>query len=137
MATKPAGAKPGGAKKPGGGAAKGGKTPAKVPVPAPAPVAAPGPAGSALKMKALVEQVAGQTGGKKKDVRETLEAAFRAMGTALSQGHDLHLPPLGKARVGKVKELPEGRLLVVRLRQIGAENLREKDVTEGVADPGE
>lgn len=131
MVTKVAGAKPGGAKKPGSGAGKGGKPPAG------APVVAPVPAGGPLKMKALVEQVAGLTGGKKKDVRETLEAAFSAMGTALSQGQDLHLPPLGRARVGRMKDVPKGQLLVLRLRRDTADELREKDVTEGVADPGE
>lgn len=131
MATKVAGAKPGGAKKPGSGAGKGGKSSAK------APVVAPAPAGSPLKMKALVDQVAELTGGKKKDVRETLEAAFGAMGAALSQGQDLHLPPLGRARVGRVKDVAKGRMLVLRLRRDTADELREKDVTEGVADPGE
>lgn len=125
MATKVAGAKPAAAKKGGSGGAK---------AAAPAPAA---PAGNVLKMKTLVEQVAEATGGKKKDVRETLEAAFAAMGAALSQGHDLHLPPLGKAKVGKVKDLADGRMLVVRLRQGRAEKSGEKDVTEGVADPGE
>lgn len=131
MATKMSGANAGGAKKPGGGAGKGGKPAAG------AQASAAAPAGSALKMKALVDHVAMVTGGKKKDVRETLEAAFSAMGTALSQGQELHLPPLGRARVGRVKDVPKGRLLVLRLRRDAAGELREKDVTEGVADPGE
>ncbi|OHC44205.1 MAG: hypothetical protein A2092_18565 [Rhodobacteraceae bacterium GWE1_64_9] len=93
----------------------------------------------ALKLKDLVEQVAAGSGIKKKDVKTVIEAALAAMGAALSAGRDLHLPPLGKARVGRQKgQAGSGdELLVVKLKRGGpvtpAENSGKKDMSEGVA----
>ena len=93
----------------------------------------------ALKLKDLVEQVAAGSGIKKKDVKTVIEAALAAMGAALSAGRDLHLPPLGKARVGRQKGQAGcgDELLVVKLKRGGpvtpAENSGKKDMSEGVA----
>ena len=122
MAVKPADAKPA-ARKPGQGK--------------PAGVVISTDAG-ALKLKDLVEQVAADSGIKKKDVKTVIEAALAAMGAALSAGRDLHLPPLGKARVGRQKgQAGSGdELLVVKLKRGGpvtpGENSGKKDMSEGV-----
>lgn len=132
MATKPADAKPG---KKDAGARPRGKD-------RPAPDTGAEPA--ALRLKDLVEQIAaGADGVKKKDVKAVVEATLAALGTALSAGRDLHLPPLGKARVGRQKgQAGSGdELLVIRLKRGGASkaavtkdaNSGEKDVPEGVA----
>lgn len=54
-----------------------------------------------LRLKDLVDSVAAATGGKKPEVKKTIEATLAAMGTALATGHSLVVPPLGKMRVAK------------------------------------
>lgn len=110
------------------------------PDPEPAPVAAPVAAKVArpaevLKLKTLIAQVVEASGGRKKGTREIVEATLAALGTALSQGKHLNLPPLGKAKVGRQKGVAgdDGELIVLKLRRGGAARKRKKDVTEGVA----
>lgn len=88
------------------------------------------PAAQVLKIKELVERVAQVSGAKKKDLKEIVEAVLGELGSALSTGKELNLPPLGKARVNRQK----GDLMVVRLKRGGAEKSGKKDVTEGVAE---
>ena len=76
--------------------------------------AAPG-AGGALgqvKLKDLIESVAGATGGKKPEVKAVVEATLAALGEALATGKALVVPPLGKLRVVKNK----GPALTLKLR---------------------
>lgn len=67
---------------------------------------------SVLKLKDLIDSVASATGGKKQDVKATVEAALAAIGEALATGKSLALPPLGKLRVVKNK----GPALTLKLR---------------------
>ena len=71
----------------------------------------PNPA--ALKLKDLVDAVAGTTGGRKPDVKAAVEATLAAMSEALAAGKALTLPPLGKLRVVKTK----GPALTLKLRR--------------------
>lgn len=80
------------------------------------------PAGQVLKVKELVEQVAKASGAKKKDLKEIIEAVLAELGQALSEGKELNLPPLGKAKVNRQK----GDLLVVKLKRSGAEKSGKK-----------
>lgn len=59
--------------------------------------------GVALRTKDLVDIVAELTGGKKAELRRTVEATLEAIGKALATGSDLNVPPLGKLRVAKNK----------------------------------
>ncbi|HRK43580.1 MAG TPA: HU family DNA-binding protein [Gemmobacter sp.] len=88
------------------------------------------PAGQALKLKDLVERVAKTSGAKKNGLKEIVEAVLAEMGQALSDGKELNLPPLGKAKVNRQK----GDLLVVKLKRGSGEKTVKKDVTEGVAE---
>lgn len=88
------------------------------------------PASQALKLKDLVERVAKASGAKKNGLKEIVEAVLAEMGQALSEGKELNLPPLGKAKVNRQK----GDLLVVKLKRSGGEKSGKKDVTEGVAE---
>ncbi|WP_135448741.1 HU family DNA-binding protein [Tabrizicola caldifontis] len=54
-----------------------------------------------LRLKDLVDRAAAATGGKKPQVKKTVEATLAAMASALASGHTLVLPPLGKLRVAK------------------------------------
>ena len=65
-------------------------------------VAPAGPVpGATIRMKELVELVTTATGGKKSDVRRTVEATLAALGSALAVKAALNVPPLGKLRVAK------------------------------------
>lgn len=69
-------------------------------------------AGGMVKLKDLIDSVATATGGKKPDVKKTVEATLAALGEALATGKALTVPPLGKLRVVKNK----GPALTLKLR---------------------
>lgn len=87
-----------------------------------------------LKLKELIEQVVKATGGKKKGVKEIVEATLASVGDALSKGHDLHLPPLGKAKVGRQKDKAFGELLVVKLHRGGGRGGAGKAENQALAE---
>jgi hypothetical protein len=64
------------------------------------------------KLKDLIDNVATATGGKKPEVKKTVEATLAALGKALATGKGLTVPPLGKLRVVKNK----GPALTLKLR---------------------
>lgn len=86
--------------------------PAAKPAPKEAEAAAPALAVGTVKLKDLVDGVAAATGGKKPEVRKTVEATLAALGEALATGKALTVPPLGKLRVVKNK----GAALTLKLR---------------------
>ena len=51
--------------------------------------------GAALRLKDLVDRVVTATGGKKKGVKEIVEATLLQMGAALQKGDTLNLPAFG------------------------------------------
>ena len=79
-----------------------------------------GKAASGLRLKDLVDRVVAATGGKKKDVKQVVEATLVAMGAALQTGESLNLPAFGKLRVAREKAHPKGRILMVRLQMLSA-----------------
>ncbi len=81
--------------------------------------AAVGPAVVTMRRKELIERVAELTGGKKKDLREIVEAVLEVLGEALTKGEELNLPPLGKAKVNRQRDLTSGQVLIVKLRRPG------------------
>lgn len=83
----------------------------------------------ALKLKALVDQVAAATGTKKPEAKKSVEATLAALAAALQAGSDLALPPLGKLRVAK----SAGGVLTLKLRQASA----SKGAAKPLADDGE
>ncbi|MGA0539060.1 HU family DNA-binding protein [Neotabrizicola sp. VNH66] len=89
-----------------------------------------------LKIRDLVQKVADATGGKKKGVKEIVEAALTELGEALSRGEELNLPGLGRTRVAKSAEKDGAALLTLKLKR-GPHKKREKDGKEALADDGE
>lgn len=73
-------------------------------------------AGAPIKKPELIERVMAETGMKKKDVRPVVEAMLTVLGRALSDGEELVAPPLGKVMVKRVKELPNARVMNVKIR---------------------
>lgn len=102
---------------------------------APAPVAAPEPAAAApmvaphvvssatptvmteMRKEQLLDEVAKRSGAKRKDVKPIVEAALEVMGEALGEGQELNLKPLGKVKIARTKQVANGRVINLRLRQ--------------------
>ena len=88
----------------------------------------------AFRLKDLVAEVAEATGGKKPDVKRTVEATLAALAGALGRGTDLAVPPLGRARVVKAAGKDGAAVLTLKLRLGGADTSGAK---LGLADDGE
>ena len=75
-------------------------------------------AGTGLRMKELVDRVVAATGGKKKGVKEIVEATLLQMGEALKKGESLNLPAFGRVRVAR-QGAEGGGAMTLKLRQGG------------------
>ncbi|MCU0803175.1 MAG: HU family DNA-binding protein [Rhodobacteraceae bacterium] len=118
-------------------------------VPAPKPVAAvtaPADAeaslpagkvrGATLKMKDLVAQVSDAAGGRKKGVKEIVEATLTALGAALGKGDAINLPGFGRAKVAHPEDKGTGKPMTIKLRSQPAAAAR-KAGKEGLAEAAE
>ena len=90
-----------------------------------------------LRLKELVERVTASTGGKKKGIKEVVEAALRELGQALELGHSLNLPGFGKARVAKPQGAESGAAITVKLRRGVAPGGKGKAAKEALAADGD
>lgn len=92
--------------------------------------------GASLKKKELIDRVMAVTGGKKKDVKEVIEATLAVLGAALQSGEGLNLPPFGKARIAKSKGEGTSAAMTVKLRGAGTKRAPQ-DRKQALADPDE
>ena len=88
-----------------------------------------------LKLRALVDRVVDATGGKKKGVKEVVEATLAALGDALAKGEELNLPGVGKVRVAKSAD-KEGRAMMT-LKVRGTGTPKPKQAKEPLAEAEE
>ena len=73
--------------------------------------------GTGLKMKDLVEQVAAKAaGGKKKGVKEIVEATLAALGDALGRGEAINLPGFGRAKVAHAEDKTAGKPMTIKMK---------------------
>jgi nucleoid DNA-binding protein len=100
--------------------------------------------GGTLRKKDLIDRVVQVSGAKKKDTREIVEAVLTVLGDALAAGEMLALPPFGRARVNKQRDLDSGEMLTVKLRRAGPAKAGSKGdgtaampVEESLAEPAE
>lgn len=96
--------------------------------------AAPVVTGPEMKKRDLIDRVVKRAGVKKKEAKPVVEAMLAILGEALTDGRDLNLKPLGRLKVTRVKDSGNGRVLICRLRQGGAEG---KGAKEALAEPKE
>ena len=68
-----------------------------------------------IKKPELLDEVVLRTGLKKRDVKPAVEAALSVLGDALRDGAEVNVPPLGKLRIVKSKDL-EGGAAVMTLK---------------------
>ena len=66
--------------------------------------------------KEMVDRMVAQSGMKKGDARRALEATMAAMSDALREGNNLSLAPLGKMKISRTKDTPNGKLVVLRIK---------------------
>lgn len=70
-----------------------------------------------MKKPELLDAVVARTNLKKRDVKPAVEAALAVIADALRDGSELNLPPLGKVRLVKTKELASGAsVMTLKLR---------------------
>ena len=90
--------------------------------------------GPELKKKELIELVVARAGIKKRYAKPTVEAVLAVLGEALDEGRELNLRPFGKMKVQRAKEVSNGKVMNVRLRQ---PKKQPEGAKEGVADAAE
>lgn len=73
--------------------------------------------GPVMRKKELIDRVVERSGIKKKDAKPVVEAMLGVLGEALAEKRELALQPLGKIKIKRERELPNGRMLVTRIRQ--------------------
>ena len=92
---------------------------------------------AALKLKDLHDRVAEKSGAKKKDIKPVVDAMLLVLGEALAAGESLILPPLGRLRVNRTKELVSGDVLILKLKRAGVGKAAPKARQERLADQEE
>ncbi|WP_165352787.1 HU family DNA-binding protein [Loktanella sp. IMCC34160] len=77
---------------------------------------APTEAGEPLGRKEFVAKVAAESGMKPKDARAAVDAVLAALASSLRAGEELNLPPLGKVKHVKAKDIGTARVATIRVR---------------------
>ncbi len=83
----------------------------------PASESTPAPDAANFKRNDLLKAVAARSALPKSDLRAVIELVLDEMGTALSSGRDLALPPLGRVKVQRRKDGEGAEVLSLRLRR--------------------
>lgn len=90
--------------------------------------------GPVMRKKELVDTVVAHSGMKKKDVKPVVESMLAVLGDALSDNRELILPPLGRMKVRREKKLPNGRMVVVKIRQNDKRSNADTEVASDTAE---
>ncbi len=68
---------------------------------------------------------------KKKDAKPVIEAMLAVLGEALTDHREINLPELGRIKVRKEKMLPNGRVMITKIRQpLGGAGKKLPDAAE-------
>lgn len=84
-----------------------------------------------LRKKDLIDAVVERSGIKKKYAKPAIEAALVVLGEALDEKRTLNLPPMGKMKVQRTKEIEDGMVLAARIRR---KNVHTSDTPQIPAD---
>lgn len=102
----------------------------------------PADAGPELKKQELIDKVLAKGDIKKKNAKPVVEAVLEVLGEVLAEGREINLPPLGKIKINRVRDLANARIIVAKIRQSkpGAgpdteadDEDSDEDMKEGVA----
>ncbi|MGR3635666.1 MAG: HU family DNA-binding protein [Shimia sp.] len=95
-------------------------------------VAAPEKADSEeLRKNELFTAVVERSGIRKKFAKPAIEAALAILGEALEEGRALQLPPLGRVKVQKSKDIDGGVVITTRIRRKESSETEETQETGG------
>ena len=98
---------------------------ASAPEAAASPVTAtPSDKGTALRNKELIDSAVARSGVRKKFARPAIEAAIKILSEAILSGRDLNLPPLGKVKLQRSKDVGGNRISMAKIRQSKGANKR-------------
>lgn len=73
--------------------------------------------GPVMRKRELIDAVVAKSGIKKKDAKPVIEALLEVLGSALQDGRELNLQPMGKVKVNREKKMAVGKVLIARIRQ--------------------
>ncbi len=75
------------------------------------------PQGEMIKKPEFLDRAVERTDVKKREAKPAIEAALAVLAEALVNGEELNLPPMGKLRVVKSKDVGDGaKVLTLKLR---------------------
>ncbi|OUD08247.1 hypothetical protein BVC71_14830 [Marivivens niveibacter] len=101
-------------------------------------VAAPETPDEVTRKKDFIDSVVERSGLKKKDVKPAVEAALAQLAEELTEGHELVVPPLGKIKINRVKDTPNGKVVITRIRLTTPTiTIDENSVDSPLAEPAE
>ena len=116
-------------------------TTVKAPAPRVVGGAADAPDGETVKKPEFIDRVIARAELKKKDAKPAIEAALAELADILANGGELNLPPMGKLKAVKIKDLGMGaQMLTLKLRTmkdgagLGAGNGAGENAKTGVAE---
>lgn len=82
-----------------------------------APPAVLVPKGEMIKKPEFIDRAVDRTDVKRRDAKPAIEAALAVLAEALVKCEELNLPPMGKLRVVKMKDVGDGaKVLTLKLR---------------------
>jgi len=84
--------------------------------------------GPVMRKKELIDLVVERSAIKKKDAKPVVEAMLAVLGEALADNRELNLLPMGKFKVVNEKDLGNGKMMRVKVRQVTPS---DKPVTAG------
>ena len=96
----------------------------------------PADAGPELKKQELIEKVLAKGDIKKKNAKPVVEAVLEVLGEVLAEGREINLPPLGKIKINRVRDMANARIIIAKIRQAqpGAGPDAESDDEDGDED---
>ena len=78
-----------------------------------------------VQKRDFIDRIVAATGARRTDARPIIEATLAQLGSVLSAGQTLAIPPLGRARINLEKDARGGDVITLRLRRRPAPNETE------------
>lgn len=88
-----------------------------------------------MRKKELIDTVVARSGIKKRDAKPVIEAMLTVLGSAISEGRDLNLHPMGKLKVNRTKTGKGSKIMICKLRQ-NLEAIGRSETGSDVSEPG-
>jgi nucleoid DNA-binding protein len=89
-----------------------------------------------VKIKDVLDQVAALQGGKKKGMKEVIEATLTVLGAAFARGDAVNLPGFGRARVAQAEDMAAGKPMTIKMKS-GTAVGQKQGKKQGLADLGD